>query len=80
MEEYGFIVRNSVWDVVSIPEDKLVMSSCWLYKVKKVVNGSVEKKRARFVAHGFSQVHGIDYDQTFSPIAMYSSIRSILAL
>jgi hypothetical protein len=40
----------------------------------------VEKYKARFVARGFSQIEGIDYDETFAPITSYSSIRSILAL
>ena len=56
------------------------MSSRWLYKVKQAADGSVEKHKARFVARGFSQVEGIDYDETFAPIARYSSIRSMLAL
>ncbi len=56
------------------------MSSHWLYKVKKAADGSVEKHKAIFVARGFSQVEGIDYDETFAPVARYSSITSILAL
>ena len=56
------------------------MSSIWLYKVKQVADGSVEKHKARFVARGFSQVEGIDYDETFALVARYSSIRSMLAL
>lgn len=80
VEEYDSIVRNSVWDVVPRPENKSVVSSRWLYKVKQVADGSVEKHKSRFVARGFSQVEGIDYDETFALVARYSSIRSILAL
>eukprot|EP00253_Pinus_taeda_P011121 PITA_11121 len=80
VEEYDSILCNSVWDVVPRLGDKLVVSSCWLYKVKQAADGSVEKHKARFVARGFSQVEGIDYDETFAPIARYSSIRSMLAL
>ena len=80
VEEYDSIVRNSVWDVVLRPEYESGVSSRWLYKVKQVANGSVEKHKARFVAHGFSQVEGIDYDETSAPVARYLSIRSILAL
>ena len=69
MEEYDSIVRNSVWDMVLRPENKSVVSSCWLYKVKQATDGSVEKHKARFVARGFSQVEGIDYDDIFSPVA-----------
>jgi len=80
VEEDDSIVRKSVRDVVRRPEDKSLVSSCWLYKVKKATYGSVEKHKARFVAHGFSWVEGIDYDETFAPVAKYSWIRSILAL
>jgi len=51
-------VRNSVWDVVPRMENKSVVSSRWLYKVKQADDGSVEKHKARFVAHVFSQVEG----------------------
>jgi hypothetical protein len=57
-----------------------VVGSRWIYKVKQVVDGSVEKYKAKFVARGFSQIKGIDYDETFAPVTRYSSIRSILAL
>eukprot|EP00253_Pinus_taeda_P006094 PITA_06094 len=79
VEEYDSIVQKSVWDVVPRPEDKLVVSCHWFYKVNQVVDGSVEKNKARFVGRGFSQVEGIDYDETFAPVARYSSIKSILA-
>lgn len=48
--------------------------------MKKATHGSVDKHKVMFVAHGFSQVEGIDYDETFSRIARYSSIRSIFVI
>jgi len=80
VEEFDSIVRNSVWEVVPRPADKSVVGSRWLYKVKHAADGSIEKHKARFVAKGFSQVEGIDYEETFAPVARYSSIRSILSL
>jgi len=80
VEAYDSIVHNNVWDVASRLEEKSVVISHWMYKVKKAVDGSVEKHKARFLARGFSQVEETNYDETFSPIARYSSIRSILAL
>eukprot|EP00253_Pinus_taeda_P029922 PITA_29922 len=66
VEEYNSIVRNNVWDVVLRPKDKSVVSSRWHYKINQAANGSVEKHKARFMVSGFSQVEGIDYDETFA--------------
>ena len=56
------------------------MTSKWIYKIKHVVDGSIEKQKERFMAHGFSQKEGIDYKEIFPPVVRYTSIRSILAL
>jgi hypothetical protein len=80
VEECDSIVKNSAWDIVPRPIDKSVVGSRWIYKVKQAADGSVEKYKARFVARGFSQIEGIDYDETFATVTRYSSIRSILAL
>ena len=49
-------------------------------QIKHAADGSIEKYKAIFVAHGFSQKEGMDYEETFSPVARYTSIRSVLAL
>ena len=78
VEEYDSIVKNSAWEVVPRPVRKSVVGSRWIYKVKQAAYGSVEKYKARFVAWGFSQVEGMDYEETFALVTRYSSIRSIL--
>ena len=55
MEEYQSIMKNDVWEVVPRLEGKFVVTSKWIYKIKHAVDGSNEKFKARFVAHGFSQ-------------------------
>ena len=80
VEEYDSIINNSAWEVVPRPVEKSVVGSGWIYKVKQVVDRSVEKYKARFVARGFSQIERINYDETFALVTRYSSIRSILAL
>jgi hypothetical protein len=80
LEEYKSIIKNNVWDIVRRPKDKLVVSSKWIYKFKHVANGSVEKFKARFVARGFTQKEGIDYEETFGPVARYTSIQAIISL
>jgi hypothetical protein len=57
-----------------------VVTSKWLFKIKHAADSSVEKFKARFVAHGFSQKEGIDYDEIFAPVARYTSIRIIISL
>jgi hypothetical protein len=68
------------WEVVPRIEGKSVVTSRWLYKIKYAADGSIEKHKARFVARGFSQIEGIDYDETFAPVARYTSIMSIMAI
>jgi hypothetical protein len=79
-EEYDSILKNDVWTVVPRPHGKSVVTSKWLYKIKHAADGSIEKYKARFVARGFSQKEGIDYDGIFAPIARYTSIRIIISL
>ena len=55
IKEYQSIMKNDVWDVVLRPEGKLVVTSKWIYKIKHAVDGSIEKYKAIFMAHGFSQ-------------------------
>ena len=77
IEEYHLIMKN---DVVPRPEGKYDVNSKWIYKIKHAADGSIEKYKARFMAHGFSQKEGIDYEETFAPIARYTSIRLVLAM
>eukprot|EP00253_Pinus_taeda_P004417 PITA_04417 len=67
-------------DVVPRPQDKSVVTSKWLYKIKHGADESAKKFKARFVAGGFSQKEGVDYDEIFAPVARYTIIRSIIAL
>ena len=82
-EEYNSIMKNGVWEVVLRPEGKSVVTSKQLYKIKHVADGSIEKFKACFVARGFSQVEGVDYDETFAPVSRvsrYSSIRAVISI
>ena len=73
-------VNNDVSDIVPKPENKSVVSSKWIYKIKHAIDGSIEKYKARFVARGFSQKEGTDYEETFAPVARHTSIRTIMVL
>jgi hypothetical protein len=54
IEEYWSILNNDVWDVVLRPKEKTMVSSKWIYETKHSTDGSIEKYKATFVAHGFS--------------------------
>ena len=80
VEKYQSKIKNDVWEIVPRQKDKSAVSSKWIFKTKHSANGSIEKYKARFIARGFSQKEGIDCEETFSPVARYTSIRIVLAL
>ena len=80
IEEYQSIMKNDVWYVVPRPEGKSVVTSKWIYKIKHAADSSIEKYKQRFVSRGLSYKEGIDYEETFAPVARCTSIRSVLAL
>jgi hypothetical protein len=80
VEEYTYIMRNDVWEIVLRLEGKSVVSSRWLYKIKYVVDGSIDNFKPMFVARGFSQKEGVDYKETFAPIFRYAYIQAIISI
>jgi hypothetical protein len=81
-EEYQSIIKNEVWEIVPRSKNKDGVSYRWLFKIKHSIDGSIEKHKARFFAlvFFFSQKEGVDYEETFAPVAKYTSIRTIIAL
>ena len=79
-EEIDAIERNNTWDLVDFHEDKNCISVKWIYKTKLNANGDVEKYKERLVTQGFSQQPGIDYNESFAPVARLDTIRMVLAI
>ena len=71
---------NNVWTLVDSPEGIKSIGCKWIFKRKRGADGKVETYKARLVAKGYRQRYGIDYEETFSPVAMLKSIRIMLAL
>ncbi|GKF32187.1 retrotransposon protein, putative, ty1-copia subclass, partial [Tanacetum coccineum] len=71
---------NEVWDLVELPLNGKTVGSKWLFKKKTNIDGAVHAYKARLVAKGYTQTPGIDYEETFSPIADIRSIRILIAI
>ena len=78
--EMDSMYSNQVWTLVEVPKDMKPIGCKWVYKRKIGANGQVETYKARLVAKGFKQRQGIDFDETFLPVALLKSIRILLAI
>ena len=78
-EEMKAIQKNGTWELTTLPKKKQVIGVKWIYKIKKNERGEMEKYKAHLVAKGFSQQHGVDYDEVFALVARLETIQLIIA-
>ena len=74
--EMGSMYENKVWTLFDLPDDRQAIENKWIFNRKTDADGNVIIYKARLVAKGFQQVQGVDYDETFSPVAMLKSVTS----
>jgi hypothetical protein len=78
-EEYRSIIENSTWDLVPLPFGKCPIRARWVLKTKPSLQGQSPRLKARLIARGFQQRHGIDFDEVFVPVVKWSTIRTLTA-
>jgi hypothetical protein len=79
-EEMVVLDVNATWELVVLPKDKKAIGCKWVYKVKHNADGSVNKYKARLVAKGYAQTYGIDYEETYSPVAKMTIVKAIITM
>eukprot|EP00253_Pinus_taeda_P017688 PITA_17688 len=79
-EELEQIEKNNTWELVPRPKDKNVIGTKWIFENKLNENGEVIRNKAKFVCKGYAQQEGIDFEETFAPVARLEAIRMFLAL
>ncbi|GJY10529.1 retrovirus-related pol polyprotein from transposon TNT 1-94 [Tanacetum coccineum] len=78
-EELNQFIANDIWELVPQPRNMTIIGTKWVFRNKLDENGIVSRNKARLVAQGYNQQEGIDYDETYAPVARLESIRILLA-
>jgi len=79
-EEMVALDVHATWELVALPEDKKAIRCKWVYKVKHNADGFVSRYKARLVAKGYAQTYGIDYEETYNPIAKMTTVKAIIVM
>jgi hypothetical protein len=77
-DEMHSMYQNQTWELVTPPEGRKVVDCRWVYKIKQVYDNIPPRYKARLCARGFSQVYGLDFEETYAPVVEFTSVRIFL--
>ena len=80
VKEFNSLQKNATWELISLPPGRKLVQCKWVYWTKTASDGTICNYKAILVAKWFSQVQGVDYHETFVPVAKMDSIRLVLAI
>ena len=79
-DELKALEQNHTWELVDLPNGKNVMGCKWIYNIKTHFDRSIDRYKAHLVAKGFTQEYEIDYEETFAPVAHFTSVKSLIVV
>ncbi|OAE34576.1 hypothetical protein AXG93_1487s1220 [Marchantia polymorpha subsp. ruderalis] len=79
-EELGALTAQQTWELVDLPEEKNAIGCKWVYKIKQNADETIARYKTRLIVKGFAQQYGLDYDETFSPVAKMATICTLVVM
>ena len=78
--EIDELIKNGTWKMVDKPDGAFVVNSKWVYRIKELSDGTVDRLKSRLVAMGNTQTKGVNYDLIFSPVVRFATVRMVIAI
>jgi Reverse transcriptase (RNA-dependent DNA polymerase) len=73
-------LKNNTWDIIKLPQNKILVGSRWIYKIKYNSDGTIERYKTRLVAKGYIQTYGINCKETFASVAKMNTVKVLLLI